>query len=110
MKSLLICLAVIFGQINPLQDKPVVHLPPNGRTLSPAYGGKLLELINSPAELSLPVNVPKVDSTGQPWLVDIKNLGPSAVTVVWKSEFNAPISPGQTVHIYANGKTYSLRR
>lgn len=110
MKSLLVCLAIIFGQINSLQDKPVIHLPPNTKMIDPAYGGKLLELINAPAELGLPANVPKVDAVGHPWLVDIKNLGPAAVTVVWKSEFNAPIAPGQTVHIYANGKTYFLRR
>src|SRR5258708_6546382 len=107
MKSLLICLAIIFGQANSLQDKPVVRLPPNSRAIDPAYGGKLLELINAPAELSLPANVPKVDAFGHPWLVDIKNLGPSAVTVVWKAEFNVQITPGQTVHIHSNGKAYS---
>ena len=110
MKSLFLCLAILFGQVNSMQDKPVVHLPPNTRAIDPSYGGKLLELINAPAELSMPANVPKVDALGRPWLVDIKNLGPSPVTVVWKSEFNVPITPGQTVHIHSNGKTYSLQR
>lgn len=110
MKTLLVCLAVLFGQVNSLQDKPVVRLPPNRTTIDPAYGGKLLELINAPAELTLPTTVPKVDAFGRPWLVDIKNMGPSAVTVVSKPEFNVQITPGQTVHIHANGKTYSLQR
>jgi hypothetical protein len=110
MESLLICLAIIFGQANSLQDKPVVHLPPNSRAIASAYGGKILELINAPAELSLPANVPKVDAIGRPWLIDIKNLGPSAVTVVGTSEFSIQITPGQTVHIHASGKTYSLQR
>jgi hypothetical protein len=110
MKSLLICLAMFFGQANSLQDKPIVHLPPNSRVIDPAYGGKLLELINAPAELGLPANVPKVDALGQPWQVDVKNLGPSAVTIVWKTDFSVPITPGQTVHIHSNGKTYSLLR
>ncbi|MFC5864156.1 hypothetical protein ACFPT7_17755 [Acidicapsa dinghuensis] len=110
MKSLLICLAILFGQMNSLQDKPVVHLPPNTRTINVADGGKLLELINAPAELSLPGNIPKADAMGQPWEVDVKNLGPSAVTVVGKPEFNVQITPGQTVHIHSNGKVYSLQR
>jgi hypothetical protein len=110
MKSLIFCLAILFGQVNSLQDKPVVRLPPNTRAIDPAYGGKLVELINAPAQLNLPANVPKVDAVGQPWLVDIKNLGPAAVSVVWKTEFSVSITPGQTVHIHSNGKTYSLQR
>jgi hypothetical protein len=110
MKSLLVCLAILFGQVNSLQDKPVVHLPPNSRAIDFAFGGKLLELINAPAQVSLPGNVPKTDAIGRPWVIDIKNLGPSAVTVVWKTDFNVPVTPGQTVHIRANGKTYSLQR
>jgi len=110
MKSLLICIAMIFGQVNSLQDKPIVRLPPNIRVIDPAYGGKLVELINAPAEVSLPANPPKVDALGRPWLVDIKNLGPSAVNITWKTEINVPITPGQTAHIRTNGKAYALQR
>lgn len=115
MNSLLICLAIIFGQVNSLHDnslqtKPVIHLPPHKTTIDRGYGGELLELINAPTELSLPATVPTVDALGKPWLIDIKNLGPSAVTVIWKPDFNIQITPGQTVHIHANGKTYTLQR
>lgn len=110
MKSLLLSLAILLGQTNPFQDKPVVHLPPNAKAIDYGFGGKLLKLINAPAELSLPAQIPKVDSFGYPWVVDIKNLGPSAVTVIWKTKFSVPITPGQTVHIHANGRTYSLGR
>ncbi len=110
MKSLVICLAILLGQANSLQSKPIIHLPAHTSAIDVADGGKLLELINAPAQLSLPANVPKVDAERRPWLIDIKNLGPSATTIVWRSEFKVQITPGQTVHIHSNGNAYSLQR
>jgi len=41
---LLVCIAVILGQMKALQDQPVVHLPPHRSAIQIDFGGKLLEL------------------------------------------------------------------
>jgi hypothetical protein len=53
---------------------------------------------------------PKTDSTGKPWIVDVKNMGPGVVTVQGKGQFSVKINIGQTVHIFSNGAAYSLKR
>lgn len=110
MKTLLIYLALLTGQMNMLQEKQVVHLAPNHAGIDAAFGGDLLELINAPAVIQLPVMPPKTDSAGKPWVVDVKNLGPGIVTVQGKGQFSARINVGQTVHIFSNGAAYSLKR
>ena len=108
MKAFLICLALISGQLNALQEKPVVHMQPHRSAVDIGFGGTLLELINTPGVLSLPIVPPKADSKGDPWSVDIKNLGPGAVTVVGRAQFSVQIKVGQTVHIYSSGTAYLL--
>jgi len=110
MKTSLIYLALLLGQVNTLQDKPVVHLQPHRNSVDIGFGGDLLELISAPAVLTLPGVPPKLDSQGSPWSVDVKNLGPGAVTVTGKAQFNVKIAVGQTVHICSNGTVYSLKR
>jgi hypothetical protein len=109
MKALLICVAVIIGQMNTLQDKQVVHLQPHSGAIRADFGGKLLELLDAPAIIYLPMAPPKLDSQGNPWSVDIRNLGPNAVTVVGASQFSSRIIVGQTVHVFSNGRSYSLK-
>jgi hypothetical protein len=109
MKMLLLCSALLVGQINTLQNKPVVHLPANRDIIGFEYGGDLLQLSNSPAVMALPAVPPKVDSKGIPWSIDIKNLGPRQVTVVGKNQFSVPINIGRSVRIYSNGSAYSLK-
>jgi hypothetical protein len=92
-----------------LQVRPVVHLAPNSNYVQPSFGGKLLELINAPATISLPPNPPKLDSSGEPWSIDIENFGPTAVTVAGKLPFNMPVNVGETVHIVWNGAVYHRR-
>jgi hypothetical protein len=110
MKTSLMCLALFVGQMKTLQSKPVVHLQPHRDAITADFGGDLLELINAPGVVNLPPVPPKPDPQGSPWFVDVKNLGPSAVTVVGKAQFNVKITVGQTVHIYSNGTEYSLKR
>jgi len=109
MKAALISLALLLVQMNSLQDKPVAHLPVHASVIDTQFGGKLLELINAPAQLLLPAIPPKVDSQGAPWSVDVKNLGPSAVTITGKAQFSVRISVGQTIHIFSNGTIYTLK-
>lgn len=110
MKLLFAYLILALGQINATLDRPVVHLRPNTSVIADGFGGKLLELINAPATIYLPVSPPKLDSLGAPWGIDIRNLGPRNATVVDKGPFSVQINVGQTVHVYSNGTTYSLRR
>lgn len=110
MKTLLLCSALLVGQMNTLQDKPVVHLPPNRDVIGFEYGGDLLQLSNSPAVIALPAVPPKFDSKGSPWSIDIKNLGPRAVTVVGNSQFSVPVNVGRTIRVLSNGAAYSLKQ
>jgi hypothetical protein len=93
--------------MNTLQSKPVVHLSPHRAIIETSCGGKLLELINAPALINLPPVPPKQDSEGNPWSLDVKNLGPSVVTVVGAPQFSININVNQTVHISSTGARYS---
>jgi hypothetical protein len=95
--------------MNTLQNKQVVHLQPHSSVVRADFGGKLLELLNAPAVISLPTVPPKLDSQGNAWSVDIKNMGPSQVMVVGTSQFRSRIIVGQTVHVFSNGRVYSLK-
>jgi hypothetical protein len=97
------------GQTNTLQDKQVVHLQPHSNVVRSDFGGKLLELLNAPAVISLPMAPPRRDAQGLPWSVDIRNMGPGAVTVVGTSQFSSRIIVGQTVQVVSNGTSYSLK-
>ena len=46
MNMWLICMAVIVGQMNTLQDMPVVHLQPQSGAIQVDFGGKQFELGN----------------------------------------------------------------
>jgi hypothetical protein len=109
VKALLLCSALFLGQINTLLDKPVAHLPPNRNTIGPEYGGDLLELNSSPAVMFLPAVPPKIDSKGRPWSIDVKNLGPHAVTVAGSNQFSALVNVGRTIHIVSNATEYSVK-
>jgi hypothetical protein len=110
MKPFLIYLALLVGQMNTLQGKPVVHLRPHRSMIEVEFGGMLLELMNGPSTVSLPVVPPKLDAQGNPWSVDVKNLGPVVVTIIGKAQFSQPVNPGQTLHIHSNGSIYILTR
>jgi hypothetical protein len=110
MKTLLIALALFAGQAMTLQDKPVVHLKPHTDFIPLAFGGSVVELIQSPPIIHLPAPPPKPDASGNPWTVDVKNFGPQPATVVDKGTFNAPVAVNQTIHIVSNGSIYILKR
>jgi hypothetical protein len=109
MKAVVFSLALLIGQMNTLQSKPVVHLQPHRDAIEIGLGGKFLELINAPATVHLPTPPPKSDGAGNPWSLDVKNLGSNAVTIVGKGPFSVQVSVGQTIHIYSNGSTYLLK-
>jgi hypothetical protein len=110
MKTLLVCFAVFVGQMTTLQDKHVAHLEPNRDFIGAEYGGDILELSNAPAVVALPAVPPRMDSKGIPWSIDVKNLGPGAVTVVDKNQFRVLVNVGRTVRILSDGAAYSLKR
>jgi hypothetical protein len=100
MKALLVSVAVLIGQMNTLQEKQVVHLQPHSGAIRADFGGKLLELQNAPAIVYLPMAPPKLDLQGNPWSLDIRNLGPGVVAVVGTSQFSLRIMVGQTVQSF----------
>jgi hypothetical protein len=110
MKITLILLALLVGQTNKLQQRPVVHLQPHRTSIDIGFGGHLLELINAPGLVNLPAVPPKLDFQGGAWSVDVKNMGPGTVTVAGKAQFSVKVTVGQTVHIYSDGAGYSLKR
>ena len=95
--------------MNTFQEKPVVHLRANQTFIDQGFGGKMLQLIHAPSVIRLPAVPPKLDSEAKPWVVDIKNMGPDVVIILGKDTFSANIGVGQTIHIYSNGTTYSLK-
>ena len=109
MKSMLIALALFAGQATTMQEKPVVHLKPNTSAIEPAFGGSLLVLSNAPAVVHLPSSPPGAEANGAPWMVDVRNFGPTSVTIVDKQSFSTVVAVNQIVHILSNGRTYSLK-
>jgi hypothetical protein len=104
-------LVLLGGQLISMQSRPVIHLQPHKNTIEAGFGGGLVELINAPAVIYLPQSPPKVDEQGEPWSVEVKNLGPASVMVTGTQvHFQAAVSTGQTVHIDSNGTTYLLKR
>jgi hypothetical protein len=99
MKTSLIYLALLAGQMHTLQDRPVIHLRPDQDFIQNEYGGATVELNNSPKVIQLPKHPPTVDSRGKQWAVDITNSGPDSVTVVGRAGFSVLVPVGRAVHI-----------
>jgi|HubBroStandDraft_1064217.scaffolds.fasta_scaffold94829_1 hypothetical protein len=99
MKTAVIYLALLVGQMHTLQDGPVIHLRPDQDFIKNEYGGATVELANSQKVIQLPKQPPTVDSRGKPWAVDIKNAGPNSVTVVGRADFSVLVPVGKVVHI-----------
>jgi hypothetical protein len=110
MKTLLIYLALLAGQMKTMQEKPVVHLQPHQEFIKTEFGGDLVELINAPKVVLLPKLPPVLDAQGNPWSVEVKNLGPGTVTVVDKAHFSLQVNVGQTVRIKSTPAGYSSAR
>ena len=109
MKALFPYLVLFAGQTISHKELKVVHLQPQHSFITGNFGGKLLELINAPAVVYLPESIPKLDSEGRPWQVEIKNAGPGPVAITGKSGFKVMVEVGRTIHIAWNGSTYSLQ-
>jgi hypothetical protein len=108
MSILLMCMTMLAVQSITMQSKPVVHLPPHRADVIPAYGGKLLELIDAPATIFLPTDPDLVDEPDG-WSVDVRNLGPAPVTITDGAGFTMNIGAGQTLRIVRSGRTYVLK-
>jgi len=109
MKTWIAGMLLCLGQMNTLREKPVVHLDPYGHSIPLEFGGKRVELIHAPRIVDLPRIPPKADIQGDPWMVEVKNLGPGPVTVVDENSFHELIPVGLTLRIYTNGRSYSVK-
>jgi hypothetical protein len=110
MKRLLMGSVWLIGQMVTLQNKPLVHLKPNENRIEASFGGKTLELIDAPVVILLPKHPPDRDELGDPWRVEVKNLGPRAVTIQGERAFSVQVGVGGTTQISSNGVAYSLKR
>jgi hypothetical protein len=109
-RLMLICVALFAGQMHTLQDKPVVHLRSHQDIIPIEFGGDLVVIANGPTLVHLPNSPPMLDSQRRPWSVEIKNLGPGAVTIVGKGQFSIRVEINRTVQINSNGAIYSSAR
>jgi hypothetical protein len=110
MRTVLFYLALFAGQLNTMQIRPVVRLQTPQDSIKSAFGGDLIELINAPKVVALPKSPPNRDIQGNPWVIEVKNLGPGIVTVADKVHFSLQLSVGQTVHIKSTLAGYSTVR
>jgi|HubBroStandDraft_6_1064221.scaffolds.fasta_scaffold1306032_2 hypothetical protein len=110
MKNFLIYLALFGGQMNTLQDRPVVHLHPRQNFIPIEFGGDLVEFMNTPSVIQLPQLAPVQDSRGRPWLIEVRNLGPGTVTIVGGAQFNLQVPVGKTVSIKSTKAGYASVR
>jgi hypothetical protein len=109
MKTRLGALAFIAAQAMSMQDEPVVHLKPHSAFIEIAFGGSLVELSHAPTIVHLPPSPPRPDAAGNQWAVDVKNFGPTPVTIADTGTFSAPVAVNETIHIYSNGHYYILK-
>lgn len=108
--SVILFLVLSAGQAIPVEHRQIVHLQLRSNFLQAEFGGKRVELLNSPPVLYLLALPPKLDSQGSPWSVDVVNLGPREVTVLDKVRFRVQVGVGETVHIRSNGTEYESSR
>ena len=107
MKTLLLCTALLAGQLQST-DEDVVRLRPHVAAIPISDGGKTVELLYSALVIALPPQPPPSMSTGAAWFVDVKNLGPRKVELSGKNGFTVPLQPNQLVRIRATGATYAI--
>ena len=100
MTVLIFCLLLFIGQVN--TSKEVVRLGPGKASISQDYGGKLVELINAPAEVSLP----SLRRSSTSWSVDVKNLGPHDVTIRNGDQLTVLLHPSESATFASRGSAY----
>lgn len=110
MKLLLLGTAIFIGQLQTSQKEEVVRLPPHKTSIPVSSGGTMVELLYAEPSLYLPKQIPEVDTLGEIWHVDVKNLGPGDVTLQGVGGFSVRLQPNQVVRIRTAGNTYSVAR
>jgi hypothetical protein len=98
MKLFLLYIAVFMGQSQTAQNG-IVRLPAHTSKIPVSDGGKTVELLDAPPIVYLPQRPPHMSFNGVPWYVDVKNLGPSSVTLQGVNNFTVHLSPNGTVHV-----------
>jgi hypothetical protein len=106
MASSVLYLLLFIGQVNASKD--VVRLSPSQATIPQDYGGKLVELLNAPAEVFLPSLRKSVELTSQ-WSVDIKNLGPHNVSIRNGNQLIVLLHPNESATIASRGSSSYVR-
>jgi hypothetical protein len=95
-----LCLLFLIGPLNPTKD--VVRLPAGKAAISQEYDGKLVELVNAPADVFLPLLRPPIAH----WSGNIKNLGPHDVTIRYGTQLAVLLHPNESATIASRGSSY----
>ena len=122
MKTLLLCLALFGWQLQSGGPQTVVRLN-HPRTIPVNARGEMVELMQSPDVVALPLPVPRPGPNGSAWFVDIRNLGPNDVTIQQFSatplqndpqtqnpRFSITLHPKDVTRIRAAGSKYVASR
>ena len=108
MRNILVVAAIFIGQLA-MQDKSVVRLTSNRSAIQAQWGGMRVELIDAPSSVYLPFPPPATDSLGRAWRIQVKNLGPTEVTISARGGFSTKVSVGRTVEIASDARSYALK-
>jgi hypothetical protein len=112
MNQFVLVIALFAGQL--LGSQSIVRLsPPHASNIPETAGGQLVELLHAPATVRLPRPVPKRDSQGNAWYVDVRNMGTNDVSLEQAPLFEqvgnqvvTVLHPRDTARIRANGSGY----
>jgi hypothetical protein len=108
MNILLLVVALLAAQLPNRDYEPKAVLPSNRAAISADYGGKYVQLKNSPAIVGLPKDPPKTLPSGLPWYVDVINFGPNDVTLEGVGQFSVRMQPKDSVRVMFSGTAYKI--
>jgi hypothetical protein len=89
-------------------SQEIVRLQAGATAIPVADGGKLVELLNTAPEITLP-RMPVSNGTGSTWTVALKNLGPHTVTIRNGDQFVLPLRPNDRVSVAWRGSGAYVR-
>jgi hypothetical protein len=106
----MLCIALFVGQSQIPQNQDVIRLAPHVSEIPASDGGKTVELFDAAPLVLLPKQPPHIYLKGAPWFVDVRNLGPSNVTLQGSNGFTVHIMPNETVRIRTAGTVFAVTR
>jgi hypothetical protein len=92
-----------------IASRDVVRLPVGRYTIPQEYGGKTVELLDALPDISLPSLHPSAAQPFANWSVEIKNLGPRAVTIRNGDQLKVLLRPNDSAAFTRRGPSAYVR-